>query len=173
MTDFIPEGLKNNHVNHFFVYMMKQKQLSQPMFLEHKRTMRLPRSCTYTPYLSFLQHVVLPHWETNYYLWHPPPCGGNGLAPRQWDLPVNNQVGPSIVNHRGVLYGWRLWRIAWEWHVLHKAAWLCCKQTLGAKEGSFVHDGWWPSPLYVSYGIWILKGSWTDERHELGCHIYD
>lgn len=31
------------------------------------------------------------------------------------------------------------------------------------KEGSFVHDGWWPLPRFVSYGIWILKGNWRDE----------
>lgn len=53
-------------------------------------------------------------------------------------------------------------RAAWEWHVLRKAAWLQREQTLPKKEGSFVHDGWRPLPLFVSYGIGILKGNWGD-----------
>lgn len=55
--------------------------------------------------LSIILHYVGLHSrETSRCLWHLPPWGVNGLA-----QPVNNEVGLSIVNHRGVFFGWRLW----------------------------------------------------------------
>lgn len=75
------------------------------------RTLSLPGASTYIPYKPFLQCVVLLYGQTYRCLWHLPPCWSNGLAPRLWTRAVNNEMGPSIVYHRGVLFGWCFWEM--------------------------------------------------------------
>lgn len=108
-------------------------------------------------------NVLFYNTETNRCLWHLPPCGGNGVTPRLWAC-VNNELGPSIVNHRGVLFGWRLWENCMGMACVTKDSLASVQaDARRKKEGSFIDDWWWPLPLFVSYGIRILKGNCGDE----------